>query len=239
MRLEVFCEDRLGLTRELLDLLVLRGIDLRGIDIDPIGRIYLNFAELEFATFSSLMAEIRRIAGVTDVRTVPWMPSEREHLALSALLVAMPELVLSLDTKGRVELANPASCLLFGQSQAKLRNHPVAQLIADFNVQRWLESSPQETHAEHVVVNGQNYLLEVTPVYLEGEHNERVLTERRGDVALNRAHGTPAADHDQPGYQRLQSDPRGGAENAPRGGASAQAGDAQRAAADCRRHRRR
>ncbi|MGT4676633.1 hypothetical protein ACO2CR_21850, partial [Aeromonas caviae] len=61
MRLEVFCEDRLGLTRELLDLLVLRGIDLRGIDIDPIGRIYLNFAELEFASFSSLMAEIRRI----------------------------------------------------------------------------------------------------------------------------------------------------------------------------------
>ncbi len=50
---------------------MLRGIDLRGIDIDPIGRIYLNFAELEFATFSSLMAEIRRIAGVTDVRTVP------------------------------------------------------------------------------------------------------------------------------------------------------------------------
>ena len=91
MRLEVFCEDRLGLTRELLDLLVLRGIDLRGIEIDPIGRIYLNFAELEFESFSSLMAEIRRIAGVTDVRTVPWMPSEREHLALSALLEALPE----------------------------------------------------------------------------------------------------------------------------------------------------
>ncbi|MDI5424742.1 hypothetical protein MJM99_30440, partial [Salmonella enterica subsp. enterica serovar Kentucky] len=42
---------------------------------DPIGRIYLNFAELEFTDFSSLMAEIRRISGVTDVRTVPWMPS--------------------------------------------------------------------------------------------------------------------------------------------------------------------
>ena len=78
MRLEVFCEDRLGLTRELLDLLVLRGIDLRGIEIDPVGRIYLNFAALEFNTFSSLMAEIRRIPGVTDVRTVLWMPSERE-----------------------------------------------------------------------------------------------------------------------------------------------------------------
>jgi transcriptional regulator of aroF, aroG, tyrA and aromatic amino acid transport len=184
MRLEVFCEDRLGLTRELLDLLVLRGIDLRGIDIDPIGRIYLNFAELEFASFSSLMAEIRRIAGVTDVRTVPWMPSEREHLALSALLVAMPEPVLSLDTKGKVELANPASCQLFAQSPERLRNHPVAQLITDFNVQRWLESSPLESHSEHVVVNGQNFVLEITPVYLEGEHGERVLT---GAVAMLRS----------------------------------------------------
>lgn len=47
MRLEVFCEDRLGLTRELLDLLVLRGIDLRGIEIDPIGEstsILLNWS---------------------------------------------------------------------------------------------------------------------------------------------------------------------------------------------------
>ena len=67
MRLEVFCEDRLGLTRELLDLLVLRGIDLRGIDIDPIGRIYLNFAELNSRRSARFpMAEIRRIAGVTD-----------------------------------------------------------------------------------------------------------------------------------------------------------------------------
>jgi transcriptional regulator of aromatic amino acid metabolism len=31
---------------------------------------------------------------------------------------------------------------------------------------------------------GQNYLLEVTPVYLEGEHNERVLT---GAVAMLRS----------------------------------------------------
>ncbi len=48
------------------------------------------------------MAEIRRIAGVTDVRTVPWMPSEREHLALSALLEALPEPVLSVDMKSKV-----------------------------------------------------------------------------------------------------------------------------------------
>ncbi|ENG4469835.1 transcriptional regulator TyrR [Salmonella enterica subsp. enterica serovar Derby] len=176
MRLEVFCEDRLGLTRELLDLLVLRSIDLRGIEIDPIGRIYLNFAELEFTDFSSLMAEIRRISGVTDVRTVPWMPSEREHLALSALLEALPEPVLSLDMKSKVEMANPASCQLFAQNQERMRHHTAAQLINGFNFQRWLDGNPQSSHNEHVVINGQNFLMEITPVHLQNENDEYVLT---------------------------------------------------------------
>lgn len=176
MRLEVFCEDRLGLTRELLDLLVLRNIDLRGIEIDPIGRIYLNFAELEFSTFSDLMAEIRRIPGVTDVRKVPWMPSEREHRSLSALLEALPEPVFSLDMKSKVELANPASCALFGQNEERLRNHNAAALIGGFNFQRWLESNPKASHTEHVVINGQNFLMEITPVHLEDDAGGSVLT---------------------------------------------------------------
>lgn len=176
MRLEVFCEDRLGLTRELLDLLVLRGIDLRGIEIDPIGRIYLNFAALDFNSFSSLMAEIRRIQGVTDVRTVLWMPSEREHRAMSALLEALPEPVLSLDMKCKIELANAASAQLFGQQPEKLLNHNAAQLITGFNFQRWLEGNPQHSHNEHVVIGGQNFLMEITPVHLEGETGEAVLT---------------------------------------------------------------
>lgn len=175
MRLEVFCEDRLGLTRELLDLLVLRGIDLRGIEIDPIGRIYLNFAALDFNSFSSLMAEIRRIQGVTDVRTVLWMPSEREHRAMSALLEALPEPVLSLDMKCKIELANAASAQLFGQQPDKLLNHNAAQLITGFNFQRWLEGNPQHSHNEHVVIGGQNFLMEITPVHLESEQGENLL----------------------------------------------------------------
>ncbi|MDK7225570.1 transcriptional regulator TyrR, partial [Proteus mirabilis] len=60
MRLEVTCKDRIGLTRELLDLLVLKNIDLRGIEIFPIGLIYLNFSQIDFNIFQPLMAEIRR-----------------------------------------------------------------------------------------------------------------------------------------------------------------------------------
>lgn len=107
MRLEVFCQDRIGLTRELLDLLVERGIDLRGIEIAAIGRIYLNFSHVGFEQFSQLMADIRRIASVTDVRTIAYLPSEREHRALSALLVALPEPVFSIDLKAKSNLPTP------------------------------------------------------------------------------------------------------------------------------------
>lgn len=175
MRLEACCKDRPGLARELLDLLVQHGIDLRGIDIGPGERIYLNFAGMEFARFSQLMAEIRRIPGVTDVRTVSWMPSEREHLALNALLLTMSEPVLSLDSKGKIEQANPASCQLFGQTQHQLCNHPLAQWISDFNIQHWLEKSPQQFHRAPVMVNGQNFMLEITPVTAENEQGKPVL----------------------------------------------------------------
>ena len=109
MRLEVSCEDRLGLTRELLDRLVEHNIDLRGIEIDTSGIIYLNFPELEFRDFQHLMPEIRRIPGVYDVKTIPYMPSEREHHEIEALLKALPDLVFSLDAKGKVTQANQSA----------------------------------------------------------------------------------------------------------------------------------
>lgn len=175
MRLEVFCQDRIGLARELLDLLVARNIDLRGIEIASLGRIYLNFSALEFDAFSSLMAEIRRTPGVTDVRTVSFMPSEREHRALSALLVAMPEPVFSLDLKGKVELANPAAQNLFNLDEQKIRNQNAGTLIAGFNFQRWLESERVDAQAQHVVIQGRDFLMEARPIYLaqEDEQNDQ------------------------------------------------------------------
>lgn len=176
MRLEAFCEDRPGLTSELLDLLAQRGINLRGIEIDPVGRVYLNFVEPEFSVFSTLMADIRRIPGVTDVRTVAWMPWEREHLSLSALLDALPEPVLSLDIKGKIERANSASCHLFACHQERLRGHAISQYITGFNFQRWLECHPRHSHNEQIALHGQHFLTEITPVYLAGENEEPMLT---------------------------------------------------------------
>ncbi|MEC5341421.1 transcriptional regulator TyrR [Brenneria populi] len=172
MRLEVFCEDRIGLTRELLDLLASRNIDLRGIEIAPIGRIYLNFATLDFDDFRLLMTEIRRIESVSDVRTVAFMPSEREHRALNALLESIPEPVFSLDMKGKIELFNPAAAALFDTAAGKLRNLTLSNLIAGYNFTDWLEQGSQQV-TQRVVIRGQDFLLEITPIHLEDEKGEK------------------------------------------------------------------
>jgi len=167
MRLEVFCEDRLGLARELLDLLVSRSIDLHGIEIAATGRIYLNFSQLDFDTFRALMAEIRRIDGVTDVRTVSYMPSEREQRALRALLVSMPEPVFSIDMKGKVEQANPAALELFELDENKICTYTASGLIGSYNFARWLEHESTRPHTERVVIRNQNFLMDITPIQLD------------------------------------------------------------------------
>ena len=64
MRLEISCQDRLGITQDILDILVAHEIDLRGIEIDEAGKIFLNFPNLEFEDFQHLMP-----------KTLVWKPN--------------------------------------------------------------------------------------------------------------------------------------------------------------------
>ncbi|PMH46570.1 DNA-binding transcriptional regulator TyrR [Vibrio sp. 10N.286.49.B3] len=174
MRLEVLCEDRLGLTRELLDILVSRSIDLRGIEIDTVGIIYLNCPEIDFDTFSELMAEIRRIAGVNDVRRIQFMPSERQNTELVAILANLPDPVLSIDLKGNINTANNAALKLFAKFRDEVLGEPVATLLPYFNFSRWLEGDIVRQR-ERIIIDGLDYMMEVMPVYLNSESDEPLL----------------------------------------------------------------
>ncbi|KHD26797.1 transcriptional regulator [Vibrio caribbeanicus] len=174
MRLEVFCEDRLGLTRELLDILASKNIDLRGIEIDISGIIYLNCPDIDFDTFSELMAEIRRISGVKDVRKIQFMPIERHNTELISLLNSLPEPVLAIDLKGNVDMANHAAMSLFHQQESEIIGHPASTLIPSFNFAKWSESTSTRQR-ESIVIGGLDYTLDVMPVYITDEANESIL----------------------------------------------------------------
>ncbi|MFM5279614.1 transcriptional regulator TyrR [Aeromonas caviae] len=175
MRLEVSCEDRLGLTRELLDRLVEHNIDLRGIEIDTSGIIYLNFPELEFRDFQHLMPEIRRIPGVYDVKTIPYMPSEREHHEIEALLKALPDLVFSLDSKGRVTQANQAALTTLALPPDEVRGVAIASLVKGFSFGRWLESGEIKPQTCKLSLGGEEYLGDLMPLFVAEEKGRQAL----------------------------------------------------------------
>ncbi|MGD8233025.1 transcriptional regulator TyrR [Vibrio sp. TRT 1302] len=174
MRLEVFCEDRLGLTRELLDILASKNIDLRGIEIDVSGIIYLNCPDIDFDTFSELMAEIRRISGVNDVRKIQFMPIERHNNELISLLNNLPEPVLAIDLKGNVDMANHAALTLFSREEAEIIGHQITSLLPNFNFAKWVEGKITRLR-ENIVIGGLDYMMEIMPVYISDESNESVL----------------------------------------------------------------
>ncbi|WP_439842224.1 transcriptional regulator TyrR [Aeromonas taiwanensis] len=175
MRLEVSCEDRLGLTRELLDRLVEHNIDLRGIEIDTSGIIYLNFPELEFRDFQHLMPEIRRIPGVYDVKTIPYMPSEREHHEIEALLKALPDLVFSLDSKGRVTQANQAALTTLALPPEEVRGVALGSLVKGFSFARWLEASEIRPQTCKLSLGGEEYLGDLMPLFVAEEKGRQAL----------------------------------------------------------------
>lgn len=175
MRLEITCLDRLGITQDVLDILVKYNIDLRGIDIDPIGKIYLSFPNIEFSDFQHLMPEIRKLRGVTDVKTTPYMPIEKERNELTAILETLPDPVFSVDAKGKITLTNEAAAASLDVSQEQLLNKHVSDLVKGFNIQRWLESKNIEVKTDKVKFVEQDYLADFFPVYIPDSSNGQIL----------------------------------------------------------------
>ena len=175
MRLEVNCQDRLGIAQDVLDILVEHEIDLRGIEIDKSGKIFLNFPNIEFDDFQHLMPKIRKIDGIEDVKTTPFMPIEREQYQLKALLQTLPDPVFSVDVKGRVVLVNDAVTSGLELSENEIIGTEISEIIKGFNILRWLESKKPQAQAQRVRFLEQDYLLDMLPVMVPDTDGSAIL----------------------------------------------------------------
>lgn len=174
MRLEISCKDRLGITQDVLDILVRHEIDLRGIDIDPVGKIFLNFPELAFEEFQHLMPEIRRIEGVDDVKTTSFLPSEREHFELTTLLRTLPDAVFSIDQRGKVLLANEAAQFKLSLSEEDIQAEPISHWLKGFSFSKWLEGEEVLAQTHKLKLGDEDHIADILPIMVPGD-NEQVL----------------------------------------------------------------
>ena len=172
MRLEITCQDRLGLCQEILAILRENEIDLRGIEVDPIGKIFLNFPAMDFADFQELMPKIRRIANVEDVKTTAYMPSEREHYEFNLLLSTLPNPVISVDAKGHIDVINSAGAALLNTDKESLKGELVDDWLGGFSVLRWLERKPKDSDNAQVKCGRSVYYANLFPIWLTDDEGE-------------------------------------------------------------------
>lgn len=169
MRLEVRCEDRVGMAREILDLLIPYHIDMRRIEVDSqLGCLYVGFEDIGFAKLTNLLADIRRLRGVSDVKTVHFTPSEREQNALLTLLEALPDGVVSVDLKGQVTMATAQAAADLKVSLDALIQQPLQRFIPSVAFAR-IDWSSGHGVTKRVRINGQLMLLEMQPFFVSNE----------------------------------------------------------------------
>ncbi|MCL1036560.1 transcriptional regulator TyrR [Shewanella corallii] len=175
MRLEVSCQDRIGLAKDILVVLERYGINLIAIDASNKGFLYFQFAEVTFNTLSELMPQIRKVESVNDVRTVSFMPSEQEHYALKTLLKTLPDSVFSLDSKGRIRIVNESALLTLGMAEHEVVEEPLNHWVQGFNFSRWLSEPQVLAQATRVHIGQSEYLAEMLPIYLPDENQGSIL----------------------------------------------------------------
>lgn len=167
MRLEIQCEDRIGMVREALDLFIPHSIDMRLVEVDTKRRcIYCGFSDIPFSKLQQLLADIRRLDSVEDVKTVMFTPSEREHNALYTLLEALPDGVISVDLKGQITMVTELAANDLGVPVIELLHKPVSHFIKGLTVSKEAWANPKEGMSKRIRLRGNTLLLETKPIFV-------------------------------------------------------------------------
>ena len=186
MRLEICCEDRVGIVQEVLNILVHHQINLRKIEVAPSKqRMYVAFPEVEFERLQKVMPQIRKINGIGDVKTIAFIPSEREHNELQTLLKALPDGIISLDAQGRILMANQSALSSLGGVSKDVTGQSIHQFFSGFDFVSYLaqeehfvdENNQHEDEEESQILPqtvklegvNENYVADVLPIRISGD----------------------------------------------------------------------
>ena len=160
MRIHVSFIDRVGITQEVLALLGGRNLNLDAVEMVP-PNVYIDAPTLSAEVLEELRDALFSVHGVQAVKVVDILPGQRRHLQLDALLAAMTDPVLALDSAGKILLANPALIALYGREPA---GESIAELFNDPTLLDTLLEHGFRLPLREISVNGQTLLLDATPI---------------------------------------------------------------------------
>ncbi|NQZ07164.1 MAG: sigma 54-interacting transcriptional regulator [Algicola sp.] len=170
MRLDIYCQDRVGITLEILAVIDQRGWDLGCVEMyRHHAFILINEPSITFAT---VQKALKAVEGVISVTRPDLLPSERRRKHLDALLSKLPDPIVDINAHGGIMAANRAAAEAFAQQSEALEGQNISKLI-DCSLDEIFKRNAME-----VACAGKLYLLDVTQVYSESKVSGAVIVFR-------------------------------------------------------------
>ncbi|MCH4874052.1 MULTISPECIES: sigma-54-dependent transcriptional regulator [Pseudomonas] len=205
MRIHVSFIDRVGITQEVLALLGGRNLNLDAVEMVP-PNVYIDAPTLSQRVLDELRDALFNIKGVQAVTVVDILPGQRRHLQLDALLAAMTDPVLALDSDGHVLLANPALVALYGHEPT---GESIGELFSDPGLLDVLLSNGFRLPLREVTLNGHPLMLDATPITDAGAlltlYQPSRIGERLAALHHDHAEGFDALLGDSPAIRTLKA----------------------------------
>lgn len=175
MRLEIYCSDRVGMGQKILGIFVEYEINVRGIEFNQLGRIFIDIPDLDFSQLQTFMPKLRLLDGVGDVKTAPYMPSERERNELATLIKTFPDPFISIDGKGNIRKVNAMGTSLIGRDDDELVGEHISFLIKGFNFNRWLDSADVLAQTCCVKFQDEDFVADILPINVSNDSGKEIL----------------------------------------------------------------
>lgn len=158
MRIEIACQDRSGITQEILSVFARMGWDLLAMEVTKF-HIFVHLKD-QLITLASITPELKKIQGVESIKRIELMPGERKSRQLEVLLAKIPEPIIDIDKNGFILVANKATADLAGISDKDLIGKPISNFIE----QRLRIYLTGQATTQEVTFAGQQFFADISPL---------------------------------------------------------------------------
>lgn len=162
MRFEIRGENRLGITRDVVNVLTDQGLDIRAFEVTT-HHIYADIPAIRPERFPLLATALKKIPGISDITEIDRLPTERRRAQLHATLAALGDPVIAVDANGLIAQANPAAQAIAGTPEKPLRDMDITSILNEPSIED-LRQSKFRLPEHEVTLGGQTYLLQVEPI---------------------------------------------------------------------------
>lgn len=172
MRLKLICRSRVGVLQEVSSIFVEHNIDLVGIEVHQPGHVFINAPNVYFTELQQIMPQLRLIDAVDDVKTVPFMPSEREKNEFETLLKNFPDPFISISAKGQIRMLNNLSSSMMGNTESNLVGEQVSSILKGFNFNKWLDADEVLTQTIRLKLQNEDFVADLMPIHVSEDESD-------------------------------------------------------------------